>query len=133
MVEDVNPVLNRMNERKRVRETNLSDAQRTIVSQLVAEDFETEFQLVNVYGADRDSLTEIGKVLGTKDEWAYFPWYNPAKSNSASEKAVVDHVPSTRKASRRVREMITFDEYDIVTALSIEQLPECHGYFHLQR
>lgn len=83
--------------------------------------------LVSLYGPDKIT-TEIGQVIANDEGWTYYPWYDSDRIDPNETHAIIDNVPSTREASRRLRELITFDEYSVVIAISEKRLPEAHRH-----
>jgi hypothetical protein len=80
--------------------------------------------IYNLVGKDRDVLTDVAWGVAVNDpEWEYVPWPSPAETLD-SERVIVDNVAATREASRRVREIRTFDGANIVVAVSRKPIPE---------
>lgn len=80
--------------------------------------------IYNLVGQDQKKLTETAwRLTNSNPEWMYVPWVSPPKDVDA-DKVIVDRVASTRMASRRIREIRTFDSADIVVAVSQSVLPE---------
>lgn len=80
--------------------------------------------IYNLIGRDSDVLTNVAwSVAVNNPGWEYVPWPSPVETLD-SEKVVVDNVAATREASRRVREIRTFDAADIVVAVSRKPTPE---------
>lgn len=80
--------------------------------------------IYNLVGRDETKLTETAwRLANTSQEWMYVPWMSPPKDVDAL-KVIVDRVAATRMASRRIREIRTFDSAEIVVAVSQSVLPE---------
>lgn len=82
-----------------------------------------ESRLIAVLGSEVVDIRELGWRLASQSGWEYRPWASAsAPLNSAY--VVVDNVAPTRTASRRLREILSFDDADAVVALVGEPLPE---------
>lgn len=80
--------------------------------------------IYNLVGRDETKLTETAwRLAKTSQEWMYIPWMSPPKDVDGF-KVIVDRVAATRMASRRIREIRTFDSAEIVVAVSQSVLPE---------
>lgn len=87
-------------------------------------------RLVNVHGPSGAGKTFLGWTLACDyDTWSYRPWV-PTSPVEATN-IVIDNVAPQRVASRRVRELVNFDDVGLAVALSIEPVPEIHDSIRL--
>lgn len=80
--------------------------------------------LINLFGGPGTGKTFLTWHLAANSaDWSYHPWL-PIASEETNQKVIVDNVAATRVASRRVREILTFDTSTCVVAVSREKIPE---------
>lgn len=85
----------------------------------------------NIYGSPQVGKTVTSWTLASENEdWVYYPW--PSSDPTEGQRVLIDHVAATRYASRTVRQTITYDNADVVVAVSREPLPEVHDSFKLK-
>lgn len=107
--------------------SNFNEDQRRVMEEL--QSIENE-NLVNVHGPPNSGKTFFGRSLASENnEWSYSPWV--PTSSLEPTKIVVDNVAPRRIASRRVRELVNFDNADLAVALSEEPIPEIHTSIQL--
>lgn len=107
--------------------SDLNEEQQTVLHEL--ESIENTW-IVNIQGSSGSGKTFLGWALAREyDEWSYRPWV-PTSPVEAT-KIVIDNVAPKRVASRRVRELVNFDDVDLVVALSREPVPEIHARIRL--
>lgn len=100
--------------------------------QMVLEKLESlnDVQLVNIYGPSGVGKTHLGWALARgRESWSYRPWVptTPVEVDNI----VIDNVTPERVASRRVRELVNFDDVDLAVALSRKSVPEIHNAIEL--
>lgn len=115
--------------KERLTPAHLSSAQKSHYSAIVRGE---TGPLLNLYGPAHSGKSFLAKTIASKNpEWDYHPW---APSGPINEKTlIVDNVPATRIASRRIREYRTFDDAKQVVAISRSQLPEISERLHLDQ
>lgn len=80
-------------------------------------------RLIAVLDSEMVDLTTVGWRLASRSGWEFQPWL-PTPTSPISAYVVVDNVAPTRTASRRAREILSFDSADAVVTLVPEPLPE---------
>lgn len=88
--------------------------------------------IYNLVGEDTEELTKIAwNIAVSKENWEYEPWLPESRKISA-DKVIVDNVATTRVASRRIREIRTFDSVAVVLAVTQEPLPEISNMIRVE-
>lgn len=101
---------------------SLRDNQERVVQTLRQQ--ATNGGIINLCGSEGSGKTFLAWYLARQsDEWEYQPWL-PTPAPISAPYLIVDNVAATRVASRRIREIITFDDATCVVAITRDQLPE---------
>jgi hypothetical protein len=80
--------------------------------------------IVNLYGEQDSGKTFLAwYMVQTLDDWGYHPWL-PTPEAVTNANVIVDNVAAKRVASRRVREIKTFDNAATVVPITRSPLPE---------
>lgn len=80
--------------------------------------------IVNLRGEAKSGKTFLAWYIArSRDDWRYHPWL-PTPTPVTTRNVIVDNVAATRVASRRLREIKTFDGATTVVGVSRQPLPE---------
>jgi ABC-type glutathione transport system ATPase component len=116
----------RNKEKRFVAEDNLTQTQKEAAEDLTS-CIETGgiCNLVGEVGIGKTFLAWC--LVDSNDEWEYSPWL-PVDKKVESNCVFVDNVASTKTASRRARELKTFnEEVDSVVVISEKRVPEVNN------